>query len=68
MRRSQRCSRGCQITLSRRLQGTWTPTRKRLYHSRREYTIATHLRRGAVDMPMVSGGGTIANEAGFLRD
>ena len=38
MRRFQRCSRGCQITLSRRLQGTWPPTRKRQYHSCREYT------------------------------
>ena len=40
MWRSQRCSWGCQITLSRRLQGTWLPTRKRMYHSRRECTLA----------------------------
>ena len=62
MRRSQRCSRECQITLSRRLQGTWlrfTPVRiKRL---------PTHLRRGVVNRSLVSGGGTTANEAGPRR-
>ena len=35
-----RCSRESQTTQSRHLQGTWLPTRKRLYRSRRECTIA----------------------------